>query len=142
MLRDTAPMDENIKQSSLVFTISKFLYFLFPFPVVLFSLSLMSMYLKYYDIGVNMSANNGFLAFFVAPILLIALYITAISSLYLMNRYFKSQWRGILLGSALMIIVGIGSFLIEVQFDSDYPTEKPKNMTLFLKYYVGEMFER
>lgn len=135
-------MNETIKQPSLIFSIGKILYFLLPFPVALLSLSLMSMYMKYYDIGVNMAANNSFLVFFVAPVLLIVLYITAATSLYLMNRYFKSQWLGILLGSALMFIVGIGSFLIEVQSDLDYPTEKPKNMTLFLKYYVSEMIER
>jgi hypothetical protein len=127
-------MNKAIKELSL--SISKILYFLLPFPVALLSLSLMSMYMRYYDIGVNMSANNGFLVFFLAPALLVILYVTAATSLYLANRLFNFQWLGILLGSALMLVVGIGSFLIEVRSVLDYPTEKPKNMVGFLQYYL------
>lgn len=134
-------MDQITKQSASILSIGKIIYFLLPFPVALLSLSLISMYMKYYDIGVNMAANNSFLLIFVAPLLLIVLYITAATSLYLGSRWFKSQWLGILLGSVLMFIVGVASFLIEVQSDLDYPTEKPQNMTLFLKYYVSEMVD-
>ena len=90
----------------------KVLYFLFPLPVALLSLSLTSMYLAYYDMGINASANNGFLLFIVAPILLTVLYITAGTSLFLANRLLKSKWMGILLGSVLVFIVGVGSFIL------------------------------
>lgn len=132
-------MNEKIKPPALFFAIGKVLYFLLPFPVTWLSLSLMSMYMKYYDIGVNSAANNGFLVFFVAPVLLIALFITAAISNYLVNRFYKYQWLGILFGSVLVFIVGIGVFIIQAWFYLDYPTENPQNMTLFLKYYVREM---
>ena len=135
-------MNETIKQFSLLYSICEIVYFLLPFPIAMLSLSLMSMYMKYYDIGINMTANNGFLYFFVAPVLLIILYITATATLYLVNRFFKSQWLGIVLGSVLMFMVGIGSFILEVQSNVDYPTEEPQNMTLFLKDYISEMGAR
>ncbi len=117
----------------------RFLYFLLPIPVACLSLSLISMYMAYYDIGVNPGANNMFLVFFIAPVLLAVLYITAAISLYIANRFFKSQWLGVLFGSLLIIMVGIGSFIIEVQSLLDYPTEEPQNVSQFLKYYLSEM---
>lgn len=132
-------MNETVKLKALPLSMCKVLYFLFPLPVAWLSLSLMSMYMKYYDIGVNSGANNGFLVFIVGPVLLIVLFITAATSLYLANRFLKSLWLGILFGSLLVFIIGIGAFIIQAQSYSDYPTEKPQNMTLFLKYYVREM---
>lgn len=128
--------NKTIRKLTLLFSICKVLYFLLPLFVTWLSLSLMSMYMKYYDIGVNPSANNGFLIFFVAPALLTILYITAIINLYISKRFFKSQWAGILFGSILIFMVGIGAFIIQTQYYEDYPTEKPQNMTLFLKDYV------
>jgi hypothetical protein len=95
--------------------------------------------MKYYDIGVNSGANNGFLIFFVGPALLIVLFIASTISLYLANRFLKYQWLAIIFGGVLILIIGIGSFIILAQSYSDYPTEKPQNMTLFLKYYVNEL---
>lgn len=132
-------MNNSIKQQSLFFLTCKVLYFLFPLPVAWLSLSLMSMYLKYYDMGINAGANNGFLVFFVAPALLTALYIIAVVSIYLANRFLKSQWLGIIFGSLLVLILGVGSFIAQVQSSLDYPTEKSKNMTAFLKYYAEEI---
>ena len=132
-------MNETTKLKALLLSMCKVLYFLFPIPVAWLSLSLMSIYMKYYDIGVNSGANNGFLVFIVGPVLLIVLFITAAISLYLANRFHKSLWLGILIGSVLVFIIGIGAFIIQTQSYSDYPTEKPQNMSLFLKYYVREM---
>ncbi len=95
--------------------------------------------MKYYDIGVNSGANNGFLVFIAGPVLLIVLFVAATISLYLANRFHKSLWLGMLFGSVLVFIIGIGAFIIQAQSYSDYPTEKPQNMTLFLKYYVNEL---
>ncbi|NOS89129.1 MAG: hypothetical protein HOP34_11440 [Methylococcaceae bacterium] len=133
------PTNGTITQSSLLFSLCKIAYFLLPLPIALLSLSLMSLYMEYYDIGVSMTANNGFLVYFVAPALLISLYITATASLYLGRKIFNFRWLGIVLGSALMFMVGMGAFLINVQSNLDYPTEKPQTMTVFLNYYVSHV---
>lgn len=132
-------MNESIKRPAWPFSMCRVLCFLLPIPVAWLSLSLMSMYMNYYNMGVNSGANNGFLVLFVAPVLLTVLYITAATSLYIANRCFKSQWLGVLLGSLLIFMVAIGSFIIGVQFSLDYPTEEPQNMSLFLKYYISEI---
>jgi len=119
-----------------------FVYFLLPIPVAWLSLSLMSMYLRYYDIGINSAANNVFLIFFVAPALLIGLYITAITCLYLANRLVKPKWLGVLLCYLLVFLVGIGSFALEVRSVSDYPTDEPQQIGVFLKYYSKEIVAR
>lgn len=123
-------------------SISIVLYFLFPFFAAWLSLSLTSMYMAYYDIGINASANNGFLVWIVAPVLLIVLFITAVVSLYLVRRFLRSTWFGIVLGIGLVFIVGIGAFLIQACAYFDYPTEKPQHMSTFFNYYVEEMGRR
>lgn len=122
----------------ILMTAGKIIYFLLPLPVALFTLSLMSMHMKYYDIGVNPGANNGFLYFFVFPVLLISLYIIAAGALFLANRFLKAQWQGILIGILLLIITGIGSFMVYDHLHADYPSEKPKNMRLFLHHYFSK----
>lgn len=135
-------MNERKESYPLLLSISIVLYFLFPFFVAWLSLSLTSMYMAYYDIGINASANTGFLIWIVAPVLLIALFITATVSLYLARRFQRSTWFGIVLGIGLVFIVGIGAFLIQAWACFDYPTEKPQHIPTFLNYYVEEMGRR
>jgi DMSO/TMAO reductase YedYZ heme-binding membrane subunit len=124
---------------ALLHLILKILYFIVPFAVTWFSLSLTSMYMSYYDIGVNSGANNGFLLFFLGPVLLIVLFITAVTSTYFANRFFTSRWPGILLGSFLMLLIGGGSFFLQVRYTADYPTETEQDMTLFFGFLAREM---
>jgi len=119
--------------------IIKILYFVLPFLVAWFSLSLTRRYMSYYDIGVNSGANNGFLFLLLGPVLLTVLIITAVTSTYLANRLFKSQWPGILLGSILMLLIGGGSFFLQVRYTADYPTQKEQSMTLFFDFIAREM---
>ena len=135
-------MNERKGSHSLFLSISIVFYFLFPFFVAWLSLSLTSMYMAYYDIGINASANNGFLLWIVAPLLLIILFITATVSLYLARRFQRSTWFGIALGVGLVFVVGIGAFLIQAWTCFDYQTEKTQHISTFLNYYVEEMERR
>lgn len=117
-----------------------FVYFLLPIPVAWLSLHLMSLYSIYYDIGINAVANNGFLIYIVAPILLISLYIASVIFLYLTKRRVKSRWQRAILCCLLVIFVGLSSFAIKVRTVSDYPTEEPQNMSMFLNFYANEAF--
>lgn len=89
-----------------------------------------------------MVANNSFLLLFVAPVLLVTLYGVAICSLYLTNRYFKSQFLGIFFGGALIIFFGVSLFLIEVQSDIDCSIEEPLDPGLFLKFYLANLLKK
>lgn len=118
------------------------IYFLLPLPIAWLSLSLMSMHAKYYDVGINMAANNNELVFLVAPVLLFTLYTTAATCLYLANKFSHSPWLGYPVGGVLMISIGIGLFLAEAEFGSKYSIDPPKSLTSFFEYYLGEMAKR
>lgn len=128
----------NNKWQKLPLSICTFTYYLLPLPVAWWSVSLMSMYMKYYDIGVNQGANNGFLLFFIAPVLLAIFYIISTLSIYTVKRVNKSQWLGMACGSAMVFVVGIIAFVVFAHSNLDYPTEKPQDIILFLKYYACE----
>lgn len=121
------------------FSVGKVLYFLLPLPVSWLSISLMGQYMKYYDIGVNPSANNATLVFFVLPVLLLVLYLVEMFCLWVVNRFGTSKCRGLLLSSLVVLIIGIGAFFIQVQTVADYPTEKPQNIRIFLEFYLQEL---
>ncbi len=135
-------MGEKRENHRLFRSVITVLYFLFPLWVTWLSLSLTSMYMAYYDIGINAVAANGFLLWIVAPILLIALFVTAVVSWYLGRRFQRAPWFGILLGMGLVFMVGMGAFLLQVKSYSDYPTQKQQDMSVFLNYYLQEIGRR
>lgn len=97
--------------------------------------------MNYYDIGVNSGTNNFYLIISVAPPLLLALYGIALSIYFLANYLKKSQYRAMALGGLLTIVCGFFAFFLNIQSIKDYPTEKPQDITLFLKYYFLESKE-
>ncbi len=131
--------NETKQQPAFLLLAGKIIYYVLPLPVAFFSLSLMSMHMKYYDIGVNAAANNGFLLYFVLPALLMVLYGIAIITQYLAGRFLKSQGLGLFIGILLILVTGIGSFIVHDRWYADYPTEIPRNMMLFLQYYIQEI---
>ncbi len=132
-------MTENAKSKTRLLLLCRVLYFLLPLPVTWFAINLMGSYMKYYDIGVNVSANHGFLMFFVAPALLVSLLVIAAISLYLLQRLLKSPWWALLLGSILVVSGGSGAFIVQARSNLDYPSERPQDISLFLRQYVAEM---
>ena len=129
-----------------LYSICKVLYFLLPFPVCWLALVLTSRYWKFYDIGVNMTANNGYLIVIVMPILLTALYGVAVGCLTLANRFIRNRWHGLLLSSLLVLAVGLGYFAQEVWSSRDYGTEEPQKLTVritdFLLDLMAEITEK
>ncbi len=132
------PENKNQKYQILLL-LAKIVYFVFPLIVTWISLSLMSIHLEYYDIGVNMTANSFYLLLVVFPALLLTLYIIAAVNIFLTKRFFKSEWLRLCIGVILVILAGIGAFAIHDHNLANYPTEKPKNMVLFLEYYFDEI---
>lgn len=129
-------MTESVPPHTLFFSVSKALYFLLPLPVSWLSISLMGKYMQYYDVGVNPGANNGTLLFFVLPVLPVILYLVQIVGLYIVNRFFKSKYLGLLFTSLVVLSIGIGAFFIQIRVFSDYPTEKTQNLRIFLEFYL------
>ena len=117
----------------------KILYFLMPIALSWLSISLMSMHMAYYDIGINASANNGFLMFFVFPVLLIIQYAIAIVAPYIAGRFLKSRRTGFVAGGLLLLCTVAGSFVMHLHKYADYPTQIPKDTVSFLKYYLVEI---
>ena len=111
-------------------------YYLLPILVAGMSVSLMSMHMKYLKLGINMAANNGLLYFFVAPALASVLYAAAITSRYLANRVFKSQWPGLLIGAAAMIGLGLAAFWFKAQADLQQTDRIATSMAQFLDFYM------
>lgn len=130
-----------ILQNRGVLLAAKIIYFLFPLPVTWTSISLMSLHLEYYDIGINMTANNLYLLMFIFPILLSVLYLIAAVNILLTKRFFRSQWLGLCSGAIFVIITGIVAFAVHDHSLTNYPTEKPRNMCHFLRYYLTQIRE-
>ncbi len=131
-------MENNDTRQKGIVVLCKILYFMLPLLVSWLALSLMSKYMKFYDIGVNAGANNGFLMFFIAPLLLVGLYIIATLCIFI-GKYVKaSQYISMAIGGFLIIVCGLAAFFFYAQAKSEYPTEQPQNMAVFLKSYFLE----
>lgn len=114
----------------------KFLYYLFPVAVSWLCLSLMNAHLSYYDIGVNAAANRGFLLLFVAPILVPVLLFTAELTRRVALRLGMQAPLSSGLGALLVLLVGMGVFLGHCQYYADYPSERPRDTSAFLNYFL------
>ena len=132
-------MDRPAKPASVLLAVCKILYFLLPMLVVWLSVSLMSMHMKYHDIGINPGANNGFLLLIVTPVLSIILYIAAAASLRLSDTIFISPWAGIVVGSAVVVGLGLAAFLLKVMLDLDDAGGQAGSLVQFLDYYLQQI---
>ena len=119
----------------------KALYFLFPLPVIWLSLSLVSSYWAYYDIGINASANSLGLFFIVAPSLIFATYTTAVIVFLITRALIPNQKIGLLIGCTLVFTVAIGLFRFHT-YTPDYPTNEPQDLAVFLEIYFKNLLQR
>ena len=114
------------------FVLAFFIYAL-PLSGAILSSRFMLNYYSFYHIGVNNAANAGFEVFFILPAMVVGLFFTLYISLFVARRL-KLRERGIFLfrfGS--IIVVLISSILFRVSNVSNYPTERPQNLTEFLE---------
>jgi len=98
-------MNETAEQPALIILVCKVLYFLLPLPVSWLSISLMVRYVKYYDIGVNSSANSGFIFYFILPIFLVILYVVEMIGLLITNRLFILKFLGCCLAAFWSVVL-------------------------------------
>lgn len=131
-------MENNATRQKGIAVLCKILYFMLPLLVGWLALSLMSKYMKFYDIGVNAGANNGFLMFFIAPLLLVGLYSIATLCIFIGNYLKASPYKTMCIGSFFILLFGLSAFFFYAQSKSEYPTEQPQNMVVFLKSYFLE----
>jgi hypothetical protein len=115
-----------------------FAYYCVPVWVTLLSINLTSMYLAYYDIGFA-GANNLGLILFIAPLLLLVMFGIIIGITRIAAYWGWPQWVGMILGTLLVLTVGIAAFLKQITDLADYPTWETQNMTTFLKHYFQSL---
>ncbi len=97
----------------------------------------MSLHLKYHDLGVNMGANNGFLLFFVAPILMVYFYLIVFLGLYLSRRLFSGKLRQTLTAIFLVLAASLFACFSKMKLDlKNAYTDRPPGLSHFIEYCI------
>lgn len=125
-------INENYQASHFII---KAIYFSLPIPITLGLLSLMSQYMKFYRLGINPGANNGFLYFILGPVLLAGLYFLAFITLYVAQKLGKSTRFGLLAGSVLLCLAAVAVFGVFTAKMHDDTAERVQDTGVFLQHY-------
>lgn len=106
-----------------------------PLVVCWLSISLMSAFLRYHDMGVNTRANDGFLIYFVAPPLVLALYGLAGVANRLRRRLRWATAFSVMASLLLVLAGGALACWLHALSLADYPSDQARGLMPLLNFW-------